>query len=112
MLTTALRTNLSTRICHRVDTTEDYLHLFPDGRDLDITAADRTLPQASPSPPPPARPHRYACGPCTCPPKPAGASTTPSPPQATKSGPFPARRTSPRPRKPFSGSGSHGFSPS
>ena len=44
VLTTALRTNLSTRICHRVDTTEDYLHLFPDGRDLDITAADRTLP--------------------------------------------------------------------
>ncbi|MFF4830289.1 FtsK/SpoIIIE domain-containing protein [Streptomyces sp. NPDC001315] len=44
VLSTALRTNLSARICHRVDTTEDYLHLFPDGRDLDITAADRTLP--------------------------------------------------------------------
>ena len=44
MLSTALRTNLSARICHRVDTVEDYLHLFPDGRDLDITAADRTLP--------------------------------------------------------------------
>lgn len=44
VLSTALRTNLSARICHRVDTMEDYLHLFPDGRDLDITAADRTLP--------------------------------------------------------------------
>ncbi|MFD3471340.1 hypothetical protein ACFWWM_34310 [Streptomyces sp. NPDC058682] len=40
-----MRTNLSARICHRVDTIEDYLHLFPDGRDLDITAADRTMPQ-------------------------------------------------------------------
>ncbi|MFD5620632.1 FtsK/SpoIIIE domain-containing protein [Streptomyces yangpuensis] len=45
VLTTAVRTNLSARICHRVDTIEDFLHLFPDGRDLDITAADRTMPQ-------------------------------------------------------------------
>ncbi|MCQ4200832.1 hypothetical protein M4J06_004793 [Streptomyces coelicoflavus] len=45
VLTTAVRTNLSARICHRVDTVEDFLHLFPDGRDLDITAADRTMPQ-------------------------------------------------------------------
>lgn len=45
VLTTAVRTNLSARICHRVDTVEDFLHLFPDGRELDITAADRTMPQ-------------------------------------------------------------------
>ncbi|KOV57492.1 hypothetical protein [Streptomyces sp. MMG1121] len=45
VLTTAIRTNLSARICHRVDTVEDFLHLFPDGRELDITAADRTMPQ-------------------------------------------------------------------
>ncbi|GCD98339.1 DNA translocase FtsK [Embleya hyalina] len=44
VLTTAIRTNLSSRICHRVDTTEDFLHLFPDGRDLDVTAADRSMP--------------------------------------------------------------------
>ena len=44
VLPTAVRTNLSTRICHRVDTTEDFVHLFPDGRDLGITAADRTMP--------------------------------------------------------------------
>ncbi|WP_406084472.1 FtsK/SpoIIIE domain-containing protein [Streptomyces virginiae] len=44
VLTTAVRTNLSARICHRVDTTEDFLHLFPDGRELDITAADREMP--------------------------------------------------------------------
>lgn len=45
VLTTAVRTNLSARICHRVDTVEDFLHLFADGRELDITAADRTMPQ-------------------------------------------------------------------
>ncbi|MGW8506955.1 FtsK/SpoIIIE domain-containing protein [Streptomyces sp. CLCI03] len=45
VLTTAVRTNLPARICHRVDTVEDFLHLFPDGRELDITAADRTMPQ-------------------------------------------------------------------
>ena len=45
VLNTATRTNLTTRISHRVDTIEDYLHLFPDGRDLDVTAADRTMPQ-------------------------------------------------------------------
>ncbi|MGW5343307.1 hypothetical protein [Streptomyces sp. HUAS TT3] len=45
VLTTAVRTNLSARICHRVDTVEDFLHLFTDGRELDITAADRTMPQ-------------------------------------------------------------------
>lgn len=44
VLTTAVRTNLSARICHRVDTVEDFLHLFPDGRDLDFTAADRAMP--------------------------------------------------------------------
>jgi S-DNA-T family DNA segregation ATPase FtsK/SpoIIIE len=45
VLNTATRTNLTTRISHRVDTIEDYLHLFPDGRDLEVTAADRTMPQ-------------------------------------------------------------------
>ena len=39
-----MRTNLSARICHRVDTVEDFLHLFPDGRDLEVSAADRELP--------------------------------------------------------------------
>lgn len=76
VLTTAVRTNLSARICHRVDTVEDFLHLFPDGRELDITAADRTMPQGvsiasvgdmrTPS----------GCARSTCPPKPAGRSTT------------------------------------
>jgi S-DNA-T family DNA segregation ATPase FtsK/SpoIIIE len=45
VLNTATRTNLTSRISHRVDTVEDFLHLSPDGRDLDITAADRTMPQ-------------------------------------------------------------------
>ncbi len=39
-----MRTNLSARICHRVDTVKDFLHLFPDGRDLEVSAADRELP--------------------------------------------------------------------
>ena len=45
VLNTATRTNLTTRVSHRVDTMEDFLHLFPDGRDLEVTAADRTMPQ-------------------------------------------------------------------
>jgi DNA segregation ATPase FtsK/SpoIIIE, S-DNA-T family len=45
VLSTAIRTNLSDRICHRVDTVEDFLHAFPDGRALDLTAADRSMPQ-------------------------------------------------------------------
>jgi S-DNA-T family DNA segregation ATPase FtsK/SpoIIIE len=45
VLSTAVRTNLSARICHRVDTIEDFVHLFPDGRELDVTASDRTMPQ-------------------------------------------------------------------
>ena len=45
VLPTAVRTNLSTRICHRVDTIEDFQHLFQDARDLTITAADREMPQ-------------------------------------------------------------------
>lgn len=44
VLSTAIRTNLSGRVCHQVDTVEDYLHLFPDARDLPITAVDRTMP--------------------------------------------------------------------
>lgn len=44
VLNTATRTNLTSRICHRVDTVEDYLHLFPDGRHLDVTAAERSMP--------------------------------------------------------------------
>ncbi|GHD37784.1 hypothetical protein GCM10007147_45980 [Nocardiopsis kunsanensis] len=45
VLPTAIRTNLSTRICHRVDTIEDFAHLFQDARSLEITAADRSMPQ-------------------------------------------------------------------
>lgn len=45
VVTTAIRTNLSDRICHRVDTVDDFLHLFPNGRELDVTAADRAMPQ-------------------------------------------------------------------
>lgn len=48
VISTAVRTNLTSRICHRVDTPEDYLHAFPDGRDLieqGVTAADRHMPQ-------------------------------------------------------------------
>ncbi|MEE1782763.1 FtsK/SpoIIIE domain-containing protein [Streptomyces sp. SP17BM10] len=45
VLSTAMRTNLSARICHRVDTVEDFLHLFPDGRELEVNAADREMPQ-------------------------------------------------------------------
>lgn len=44
VLPTAVRTNLSTRVCHRVDTIEDFQHLFQDARDLTITAADREMP--------------------------------------------------------------------
>ncbi|EFL03095.1 predicted protein [Streptomyces sp. SPB78] len=44
MLIIAVRTNVSVRICsHHVETVEDFLHLFPDGRELDMTAADRTM---------------------------------------------------------------------
>lgn len=42
---TAVRTNLTSRVCHRVDTTEDFVHLFPDGRQLGISAADREMPK-------------------------------------------------------------------
>jgi S-DNA-T family DNA segregation ATPase FtsK/SpoIIIE len=45
---TQIRANLSSRICHRVDTVDDYAHLFPDALDLTargITAADRSMPQ-------------------------------------------------------------------
>ena len=45
VLNTATRTNITTRISHRVDTVDDFLHLFPDGRDLEVTAASRTIPQ-------------------------------------------------------------------
>jgi S-DNA-T family DNA segregation ATPase FtsK/SpoIIIE len=45
VLNTATRTNLTSRICHRVDTIEDFLHLFPDGRELEGNSADRTMPQ-------------------------------------------------------------------
>lgn len=45
VLNTATRTNLTSRISHRVDTMEDFLHLFPDGRDLEVNAADRSIPQ-------------------------------------------------------------------
>ncbi|MFD3722707.1 FtsK/SpoIIIE domain-containing protein [Streptomyces sp. NPDC058674] len=62
VLTTAVRTNLSARICHRVDTTEDFLHLFPDGRELDITAADREMPPGSEALFRAARLHRVAAG--------------------------------------------------
>ncbi|MFJ9448652.1 FtsK/SpoIIIE domain-containing protein [Kitasatospora sp. NPDC101235] len=45
VLNTATRTNLTSRICHRVDTVEDYLHMFPDGRHLEVTAAERSMPE-------------------------------------------------------------------
>ncbi|MER7844182.1 hypothetical protein ABTZ03_09560 [Kitasatospora sp. NPDC096077] len=41
-----MRTNLSARICHRVDTAEDFLHLFPDRRELEVSAADREMLQS------------------------------------------------------------------
>ena len=44
VLPTAVRTNLTTKICHRVDTIEDFQHLFQDARELTITAADREMP--------------------------------------------------------------------
>ncbi len=45
VLATAVRSNLTARLCFRVETTEDYLMAFPEGRELAITAADRTMPQ-------------------------------------------------------------------
>nr|WP_015061604.1 FtsK/SpoIIIE domain-containing protein [Streptomyces sp. X335]AFK25583.1 tra protein [Streptomyces sp. X335] len=45
VLSTSTRTNLTSRISHQVDTMEDFLHLFPDGRDLEVNAADRAMPQ-------------------------------------------------------------------
>lgn len=44
ILPTSIRTNLSARICHRVDTVEDFKHAFPGAADMDITAADRSMP--------------------------------------------------------------------
>ncbi|BBH67087.1 hypothetical protein ACTI_37720 [Actinoplanes sp. OR16] len=44
VLSTTVRMNLSARICYRVDTGEDFEHLFPEGRSLPFTAADRSLP--------------------------------------------------------------------
>jgi S-DNA-T family DNA segregation ATPase FtsK/SpoIIIE len=44
---TGIRTNLTSRISHRVDTTDDFVHTFSDGRDLaeeGLTAADRSMP--------------------------------------------------------------------
>ncbi len=45
VLATAVRSNLTARLCFRVETTEDYLMAFPEGRELAITAADRSMPQ-------------------------------------------------------------------
>lgn len=44
VLNTAIRANLTARICFRVEDVESYVMAFPEGRDLPITAADRTLP--------------------------------------------------------------------
>jgi S-DNA-T family DNA segregation ATPase FtsK/SpoIIIE len=44
ILPTSIRTNLSARICHRVDTVEDFRHAFPGAAAMDITAADRSMP--------------------------------------------------------------------
>ena len=44
VLPTAVRTNLTARLCHRVDTIEDFQHLFQDARELTVTAADREMP--------------------------------------------------------------------
>jgi S-DNA-T family DNA segregation ATPase FtsK/SpoIIIE len=43
VLSTTVRMNLSARLCYRVDTSEDFEHLFPEGRSLPFTAADRSL---------------------------------------------------------------------
>jgi len=44
VLNTAIRANLTARICFRVEDVESYVMAFPEGRDLDVTAADRNLP--------------------------------------------------------------------
>jgi S-DNA-T family DNA segregation ATPase FtsK/SpoIIIE len=45
VLSTVIRMNLTDRMCYRVDTADDFVMVFPEGRDLPITAADRTMPQ-------------------------------------------------------------------
>jgi S-DNA-T family DNA segregation ATPase FtsK/SpoIIIE len=44
VVSTAIRANLSARICFRVDTIDDFLMAFPEGRELPLTAADRSIP--------------------------------------------------------------------
>ncbi|MBT2457336.1 hypothetical protein [Streptomyces sp. ISL-86] len=71
VLTTAVRTNLSARICHRVDTTEDFLHLFPDGRELPPGPPPNSWPTSSnakPSTPSTTRLARATTTPTTRPP--------------------------------------------
>jgi S-DNA-T family DNA segregation ATPase FtsK/SpoIIIE len=45
VLSTVIRMNLTDRLCFRVDTIEDFVMAFSEGRNLSITAADRTMPQ-------------------------------------------------------------------
>lgn len=45
VLSTVIRMNLTDRLCFRVDTIEDFVMVFSEGRNLPITAADRTMPQ-------------------------------------------------------------------
>jgi S-DNA-T family DNA segregation ATPase FtsK/SpoIIIE len=45
VLSTVIRMNLTDRMCFRVDTVEDFVMVFAEGRTLSVTSADRTLPQ-------------------------------------------------------------------
>jgi S-DNA-T family DNA segregation ATPase FtsK/SpoIIIE len=45
VLSTVIRMNLTDRMCFRVDTIEDFVMVFSEGRTLPITAADQTMPQ-------------------------------------------------------------------
>jgi S-DNA-T family DNA segregation ATPase FtsK/SpoIIIE len=42
---TAIRMNLTDRISFQVDTADDFKMMFPDARELPVTAADRSMPQ-------------------------------------------------------------------
>jgi len=44
IIPTSIRTNLSGRIFHRVDTPEDFKHGFPGAASMDITSADPSMP--------------------------------------------------------------------
>ncbi|MEW2257967.1 hypothetical protein [Streptomyces sp. NPDC047869] len=46
-----MRTNLSARICHRVDTVKDFLHLSPTAGNWTSPPPTAPCPRACPSPP-------------------------------------------------------------